>query len=86
MITHEPLDLEMEITQDGLSFVIKANGSTWLLDKEQDGKWSLGGAGFETTFSTRKPKKFALLKAIDLVLGHLANDNLMVEVEASKDG
>jgi len=85
MITHEPLDLEMEITQDGLSFVIKANGSTWLLDKEQDGKWSLRpgiGAGFETTFSIRKPKKFALLKAIDLVLGHLADDHLMVEVVA----
>jgi hypothetical protein len=84
MITHEPLDLEMEITQDGLSFVIKANGSTWLLDKEQSGKWSLRriGAGFETTFSTRKPKKFALLKAIDLVLGHLADDHLMAEVVA----
>jgi len=83
---HEPLGLEMDITQDGLAFVIEANRTTFILDCN-GGEWWVrdidrSGGVFSATFRIRKAKKFALLKAIDLVLGHLADDNLMVEVTA----
>ena len=85
-MSHEQLGLEMEITQDGLGFVIAANGTTFILDCDA-GEWWVRdierkSGVFSKTFRTRKSKKFALLKAIDFVLSHLANDNLMVEVSA----
>ena len=82
----EPLDLEMRVVQDGYAFVIEANGVTFTVDCEEGEWWlrdcSANDGEVMSVFRIRKGKKFALLKAIDLVLGHLANDNLMVEAVA----
>lgn len=82
----EPLWLEMVIDQDGSGFVIRANEQTFILDCD-GGEWWVRDIErkpgvFSETFRTAKGKRFALVKAINFVLGHLADDNLMVEVAA----
>ena len=77
------LDLELNVTKDGFTFIIEANGTSFILENTH-GEWWLRdidqhGEIFSKTFRIRKGDKFALLKGIELVLNYLADDDLMVE-------